>query len=60
VVPRSGAAQHSIETAFLLIKRLLDLAYLWVGGLNGIRLQVRATFVFYAILIDLCDDVAAA
>ena len=48
----------SIETAFLLIKRLLDLAYLWVGGLNGIRLQVWATFLFYAILIDLCDDVA--
>jgi hypothetical protein len=48
----------SIESAFLLIKRLLDLAYLWVGGLNGIRLQVWATFLFYAILIDLCDDVA--
>lgn len=48
----------SIETAFLLIKRLLDLAYLWVGGLNGIQLQVWATFLFYAILIDLCDDVA--
>jgi len=48
----------SIETSFLLIKRLLDLAYLWVGGLNGIRLQVWATFLFYAILIDLCDDVA--
>lgn len=48
----------TIESCFLHIKRLLDLAYLWVGGLNGIRLQVWATFLFYAILIDLCDDVA--
>jgi hypothetical protein len=47
-----------IETAFLLIKRLLDLAYLWVGSLNGVQLQVWATFLFYAILIDLCDEVA--
>jgi hypothetical protein len=47
-----------IETCFLQVKRLLDLAYLWVGGLNGIQLQVWATFLFYAILIDLCDDIA--
>ena len=48
----------SIESCFLQVKRLLDLAYLWVGGLNGVQLQVWATFLFYAILIDLCDDVA--
>ena len=47
-----------IETAFLLVKRLLDLAYLWVGSLNGVQLQVWATWLFYAILIDLCDEVA--
>ncbi len=47
-----------IETAFLLVKRLLDLAYLWVGSLNGVQLQVWATWLFYAVLIDLCDDVA--
>jgi hypothetical protein len=47
-----------IETAFLLVKRLLDLAYLWVGSLNGVQLQVWATFLFYAVLIDLCDEVA--
>ena len=47
----------SIETTFLQVKRLLDLAYLWVGGLNGIQLQVWATFLFHAILIDRCDDV---
>jgi hypothetical protein len=51
-------ARWSIETTFLLIKRLLDLAYVWVGSLNGVRVQVLATFLFYAILIDLCDDVA--
>ena len=47
-----------IETAFLLVKRLLDLAYLWVGSLNGVQLQVWATWLFYAVLIDLCDAVA--
>lgn len=51
-------ARWSIETTFLLVKRLLDLAYLWVGSLNGVKVQVMATFLFYAILIDLCDDVA--
>lgn len=49
-----------LETAFLFVKRLLDLAYLWVGSLNGVQLQVWATWLFYAILIDLCDDVAEA
>lgn len=47
-----------IETAFALVKRLLDLAYLWVGSVNGIQLQVWATWLYYAVLIDLCDDVA--
>jgi hypothetical protein len=51
-------ARWSVETTFLLVKRLLDLAYLWVGSLNGVKVQVFATFLFYAILIDLCDDVA--
>jgi hypothetical protein len=51
-------ARWSIETTFLLVKRLLDLSYLWVGSLNGVKVQVFATFLFYAILIDLCDDVA--
>ncbi len=47
-----------IETAFALVKRLLDLSYLWIGSLNGVQLQVWATWLYYAILIDLCDDVA--
>ena len=47
-----------IETAFALVKRLLDLSYLWVGSINGVQLQVWATWLYYAVLIDLCDDVA--
>ncbi len=49
-----------IETAFALVKRLLDLAYLWVGSLNGVQLQIWATWLYYAVLIDLCDAVAEA
>ena len=59
VVEVYGYRWH-IETAFLLVKRLLDLAYLWTGSLNGVQLQVWATWLFYAVLIDLCDDVADA
>jgi hypothetical protein len=47
-----------IEEAFLIVKRLLDLAYLWVGAINGILLQVWATWLLYAVLLDLCDAVA--
>jgi Transposase DDE domain len=47
-----------IEEAFLLTKRLLGLAYLWVGGSNGIQIQLYATVMFYAVLIELCNDVA--
>ena len=54
------AARWKIETTFLLVKRLLGLSYLWVGSVNGVQLQVYATFLFYAILIDLCDEVAEA
>jgi len=54
------AARWKIETTFLLVKRLLGLSYLWVGSVNGVQLQVYATFLFYAILLDLCDDVAEA
>lgn len=57
VIAVYGCRWH-IETTFLLVKRLLNLAYLWVGSLNGVQLQVWATFLFYAILIDLCDEIA--
>lgn len=48
----------SIETAFQHVKRLLGLSYLWVGSQNGVELQVWATWLYYAVLLDLCDDVA--
>jgi Transposase DDE domain len=47
-----------IEEAFLLTKRLLGLAYLWVGGCNGVQIQIYATWIFYAVLVDVCRQVA--
>jgi hypothetical protein len=47
-----------IEEAFHTVKRLLGLAYLWTGSINGVLLQVWATWLFYAILVDLGDAVA--
>lgn len=47
-----------IEEAFLLTKRLLGLSYLWSGAFNAIALQVWATWLLYAVLIDLTDAVA--
>jgi len=54
------AQRWRIEEAFLLTKRLLGLAYLWVGGSNGVQIQLYATWIFYAVLMDLCADVAVA
>lgn len=47
-----------IEEAFALTKRLLGLAYLWVGDANGVQIQIYATWIFYALLNDLCAQVA--
>jgi hypothetical protein len=49
-----------IEDAFHTAKRLLGLAYLWTGSVNGIQLQIWATWLFYAVLVDLGDAVADA
>lgn len=49
-----------IEEAFLLTKRLLGLSYLWVGGNNGVEIQLYATWLFYAVLSDLCVQLAQA
>jgi hypothetical protein len=49
-----------IEDAFAIVKRLLGLAYFWTGSVNGVQLQVWATWVLYAVLVDLTDAVAAA
>jgi len=47
-----------VEEAFLLVKRLLNLAYLWTGAANGLPLQLWATWLLYALLLDLSDAVA--
>ncbi|WP_083786959.1 IS4 family transposase [Gloeothece verrucosa] len=47
-----------IEEEFNIVKRLLGLSYLWVGSINGVKLQIWGTWLFYAILIDLGDAVA--
>jgi len=49
-----------VEEAFLLTKRLLGLSYLWVGGTNGVAVQLYATWIFYAVLVDVCAEVATA
>lgn len=47
-----------IEEAFLIVKRVLNLAYLWTGSENGVLLQVWSTWLFFAVLVDLGDAVA--
>ena len=49
-----------VEDAFNTAKHLLDLSYLWTGSVNGIQLQIWATWLFYAVLVDLGDAVADA
>jgi hypothetical protein len=49
-----------VEDAFLLTKRLLGLAYIWVGDTNAVQIQIFATWIFYAVLNQLCIDVAIA
>jgi hypothetical protein len=49
-----------IEDAFLLTKRVLDLAYLWTASPNGIPLQLYATLIFYTVLLSVCQQVAQA
>ncbi len=49
-----------IEDAYAIVKRLLGLAYFWVGAQNGVALQLWATWLLYAVLVDLTDAVAEA
>jgi hypothetical protein len=49
-----------IEDSFNVVKRLLGLGYFWSGSINGVQIQVWATWILYAVLIDLTDAVAAA
>lgn len=52
------AQRWRIEDAFLVTKRLLGLSYLWSGAHNAIAMQVWATWILYAVLVDLTDAVA--
>ena len=54
------ARRWRIEEAFLLVKRLLGLSYLWSGAFNGLAMQIWATWLLYAVLVDLTDAVAEA
>jgi hypothetical protein len=47
-----------IEEAFNTVKRLLGLSYLWTGSINGVKLQMWSTWLFYAVLVDLGDAIA--
>lgn len=35
-----------------------QVSYFWTGSINGIKLQIWATWLFYAVLVDLGDAVA--
>jgi hypothetical protein len=37
---------------------VLDLAYLWKASANGVQLQLYATFLFYLVLLNVCQQVA--
>jgi hypothetical protein len=52
------ARRWKVEEAFLLTKRLLGLSYLWAGAFNAVAMQVWATWLLYAVLVDLTDAVA--
>ena len=47
-----------IEEAYLVVKRLLGLAYFSCGAINAIMVQLWATWILYAVLTDLTDAVA--
>jgi hypothetical protein len=47
-----------IEDAFNVAKRQLGLAYFWVGSINGVQVQIWATWILYLVLVDLSDRIA--
>ncbi len=58
VVANLYGRRWRIEEAFNTVKRLLGLSYLWTGSVNGIKLQLWGTWLFYSVLVDLGDAVA--
>ena len=59
-VVRLYGQRWRIEDAYALVKRLLGLAYFWCGAQNAIEMQLWATWLLYAVLVDLSDAVAEA
>jgi hypothetical protein len=49
-----------IEDAFAVVKRLLGLAYFYCGAENAVEMQLWATWLLYAVLVDLTDAIAEA
>ena len=49
-----------IEDAYNMVKRLLGLAFFWCGAQNAVEMQLAATWILYAVLVDLTDAVAQA
>ena len=47
-----------IEDAFRVVKRLLGLAYFNGSSVNAIATQVWASWILYAVLVDLTDAIA--
>jgi hypothetical protein len=49
-----------IEDAYNTVKRILGLAFFWCGAQNAIEMQLAATWLLFAVLVDLTDAVAEA
>ena len=60
VVAQLYQQRWRIEDAFNVAKRQLGLAYFWVGSINGVQVQVWATWLLYTVLVDLTDRIAEA
>lgn len=54
------AERWRMEDAFNTVKRVLGLSYFWCGASNAVQVQVWATWILYAVLVDLTDSVAEA
>jgi hypothetical protein len=54
------AQRWRVEEAFAIAKRLLGLAYFYGGAQNAVEIQLWATWILYAVLVDLTDAVAEA
>jgi len=47
-----------LENVLQIVKQLLGLNYLWTGTMNGIQVQIWASWLLYSVLADLGDAIA--